>query len=169
MKSDKKTSVRLSSQQMADLDEICKKNGNRSRGNIIREAINLVTKGTSEIPFEMTKKMDNSDKPTEIIKAEKEKTHTNCPHCLGKLHIEANLDSSNEVVLPSFIPGYRCGIEGCNELHPNPNYKNRVVAYCSRCGQFAKTTKGPCPWCRYLDTLKLVDQNRLDQIGVPRP
>ena len=50
MKSDKKTSVRLSSQQIIDLDKICKNNG-CSRSKAIKSAIDLVTKGTSEIDF----------------------------------------------------------------------------------------------------------------------
>lgn len=169
MRSDKKTSVRLSSQQMADLDEICKKNGNCSRSKIIREAINLVTKGTSQIPFEMTKKIDNSDKPTEIIKVEKEKTPANCPHCHGKLHIETKLDLSNRVVLPSFIPAYRCIQEGCTEVHLNPYYQNRITAICTNCSQFSKTVTGPCAWCRRTNTLQQINSSQLDRIGIPMP
>lgn len=170
MKSDKKTSIRLSSQQMADLDEICKKNGNCSRGNIIREAINLVTKGASDIPFEVTRKIDNSDRLPEIIKVEKEKTHASCPHCKGKLHIESpKPDLSNTVVLPSFVPAYRCTQEGCTEVHLNPNYQNRVTAICTNCSQFSKTNKGPCAWCRRMNTLQQINSWQLDRIGIPIP
>ena len=65
MKSDKKTSIRLPAEQMMDLDKICKKNGNCSRANVIKESINQVTKGTSSINFR-TDELD-SFLPKEVI------------------------------------------------------------------------------------------------------
>ncbi len=136
MKSDKKTSVRLPSKKLEQIDGICKDNGNCSRAKVIKCALDFVINGKSEIKFDQ-KNTEQKNKP--------------------------------EVALQSFIPGFRCTETGCIQIHPNPNYKNRVTAYCSRCGQFAKNNIGPCPWCRYLNTLQLVNENWLDQIGIPKP
>jgi len=43
---DEKTSIRLSSKQLSALDEICKKDG-CSRGKVIRDAIDIITKNAS--------------------------------------------------------------------------------------------------------------------------
>lgn len=98
--------------------------------------------------------------------------NSRCPHCRGPIELKLkniNPDTLSKVVLQSHIPGFRCPEQDCNEVHPNPNYKNRVIARCSRCGQFAKNNLGPCPWCRYLNTLQTVNENWLDQIGIPKP
>lgn len=69
-----KTSVRLSSQQLSALDEICKKNGGCSRGQVIREAIDLLTKDVSNKDFdtnEPKKETNLEHKPiTEKVKEE---------------------------------------------------------------------------------------------------
>lgn len=100
------------------------------------------------------------------------KNKPRCPHCKGQIEMKLNnMNPENEskVVLQSHIPGFRCSELECKEVHPNPNYKNRITARCSRCGQFAKNNIGPCPWCNYLNTLQLVNEDWLDRIGVPKP
>ena len=52
---DEKTSLRLSSEQMEALDEICKKN-DCSRGKVIRDAIDMVTKNTNQDSAKESKK-----------------------------------------------------------------------------------------------------------------
>jgi len=166
--SDNKTSLRYSDEQKEKLDEILQKNGNCSRAKVIKSAIDQVTTGKSDIDFGEFAKPHNSEEATQEITLDQEKSDVNCPHCEGKLHITAS-KPEQQVVVPSFIPGFRCTEEGCNDFHPNPNYQNRATAICTNCRQFAKNNKGPCPWCMKLNTLQPINDTYLDGIGIPIP
>ena len=78
MKSDKKTSIRLSSQQIIDLDKICKNNG-CSRSKAIKSAIDLVTKGISEIDFGTKKPQTREQESKKETKLEPKPTLKEIP------------------------------------------------------------------------------------------
>lgn len=67
MKSDKKTSVRLPSKRLEDIDQICRENGNCSRAKVIKDALDFVIKGRSEIKFEPLNQINNFDKPAKTL------------------------------------------------------------------------------------------------------
>lgn len=67
MKSDKKTSVRLPSKRLEELDKICIENGNCSRAKVIKDALDYVIEGKSDINFKQTEKINNFDKPSKIL------------------------------------------------------------------------------------------------------
>lgn len=170
MKSDKKTSIRFSEQQMERMNDVSKKNNDCSRAKVIKSAVDLVTTGTSEIEFDA--QINNSQKTSELIEVKRDQEQYPCPHCNGTLHIDADnmkKQVKQEVIVPSFIPAYRCGEKGCNEIHSNPNYQNRPTAICSNCGQFAKNTSGPCPFCLRQGILQQLNPQYLDAKGVPHP
>lgn len=66
----------------------------------------------------------------------------------------------------SFVPGLRCN--DCNEVHPNPNYKQRPKGKCNNCGQFSSKKEGKCPWCKQ-DEIEEIDKDELENLGISLP
>ncbi|GEM_PF-5295021 len=164
---EKRVNLRLNDSQNKALDKLCEDKGIKSRSKVLKSALDLVTKGTSDINFDVNHSMDE----TKLLDLQ---VHQNCPHCNGKLHLDLeNLETTKEietkVVAPSFIPGYRCKFEGCTKVHPNPNYQNRPKGICSVCSQLSLSDNGDCPFCNNINTLRKIQENELNRLHIPYP
>jgi len=73
-----------------------------------------------------------------------------------------------KMIIPSHIPGYECSDGNCGNIHPNQNYKKRVKAKCSNCGQFTPNPDKNCPWCNNKEFEELED-DELEELGIPEP
>jgi hypothetical protein len=81
-----------------------------------------------------------------------------------------------EIVKPyDFEPNAFCTNGSCTTNHHAGMYKQRVTKKCTNCGQFAPTKAAKCAWCgsngidEAEDRFEELDDEYLDEIGVPRP
>lgn len=73
-------------------------------------------------------------------------------------------------VAPDFMPGFTCKNGNCDVgIHKNPNYHTRPKGKCTNCGQFNKKKEGSCPWCRGKETIEEINDEELDDLGIPKP
>ena len=167
-KKENRVNVRFNDEQIESLDKICAEKGIKSRSKVLKSALDLVTKGTSDINFGIT--ADFTKEPRKTIQFEDDKKiMSDCPHCQGKIRLDSeHYKKFNKVVPPNFIPKYRCSNEDCNEIHTNDNYSMRPIGICSNCNQFSNRSSGTCSWCSKKYSLTPINDSRLDDIGIPR-
>lgn len=73
-------------------------------------------------------------------------------------------------VLPSFMPAGRCANGNCDVgVHKNPNYKKKIKGKCTNCNQFSGHKDGECPWCRKKEAIEEIDEEELEDLGIPNP
>jgi len=168
-KKKKRVNVRLNDEQIASIDKICDDKKIKSRSKVLKSALELVTKGTSDIDFEIV--ADHSKEPRKTILFEDDKKiRGNCPHCKGKTSLDPeHYKKFNKVVQQNFIPKFRCKNEECNEIHSNDNYSIRPIGICSRCYQFSNKNSGSCPWCSFSDAIIPISDSKLTQMNIPYP
>ncbi len=140
-----RVNVRLNDNQKQELNRICEEKGVKSKSKILKSALDLVTKGTSDIDFGI--RADYANEERKIIQFEDEKKIlSDCPHCTGKIRLDPeHYKKFQKTVTQNFIPKYRCGNLDCNELHSNENYSKRPIGICSKCKQFSNKDSGFCP------------------------
>ena len=159
---EKPTSIRLSSDLLEEIDQICEEEGcsrNDKITNLIENGLNNDGEATPEpIIKEVIKEIKV---PVEkIVNVPVEKI-IKVPQ---PYQVEKRVEVP-KVIPPEHLPAYTCS-QGCN--HTNKNYKKRVRSKCSNCDQFNKLASGSCAWCGSTD-LDPIDKEELQQLGIPLP
>ena len=168
-KKEKRVNVRLNDEQLESLDKICDEKNIKSRSKVLKSALELVTKGTSDIDFGITTDFTKEGRKTIQFEDDK-KTTSDCPHCAGKIRLDpVHYKKFKKMVTQNFIPGWRCSHGDCEELHSNENYSIRPTGICSKCYQFSNKNLGSCPWCRYGNVIVPITDSKLDQMNIPYP
>ena len=164
-----RVNVRLNGIQKEELDKICEEKGIKSKSKVLKSALDLVTKGTSNIDFGIS--TDYSHKERKIIQFEDDKKiMSNCPHCTGKIRLDPkHYKKFQKTVVQNFIPKYRCVNSDCDELHNNENYSKRPIGMCSKCYQFSNKDSGSCPWCIDNNSIVSISNNKLSEMHIPHP
>lgn len=166
-----RVNVRLNGNQKQELNRICEEKGIKSKSKILKSALDLVTKGTSDIDFGIIS--DYSKESRKILQFEDDKkVLSNCPHCSGKIRLDPKHYKKFKkeiLVIPSYLPGYQCKNETCNKIHTNPKYQVMPKASCNHCFQLAREIKPQCLWCRKFDTLKPITIEKLEEMNIIKP
>ena len=165
-----RVNVRFNDEQIESLDKICADKKIKSRSKVLKSALDLVTKGTSDI-FEID--TDYSKEPRKTILFEDDKKIlSNCPHCSGKIRLDSEHYKKFKkeiLVIPSHIPGYQCKNGTCTKIHENPKYQEMPKAICNNCFQLDKEVKSQCVFCRKLGTLKPITPLELEKMNIVKP
>jgi len=74
-----------------------------------------------------------------------------------------------KILPPIHVPAFKCTGSDCGEIHKNPNYFKRVKGKCKNCDQFSRDKEGDCPWCREKNSIEEIDDDELDELGIPKP
>jgi len=168
-KKENRVNVRLNDEQIQSLDKICDDKGIKSRSRVLKSALDLVTKGTSDIDFGITTDYTKEERKT-IQFEDSKKTTSDCPHCAGKIRLDPeHYKKFKKTVTQNFVPGWRCSHKDCEEVHSNENYSMRPVGICSKCYQFSNKNLGSCPWCSNRNTIVPVSDSQLSQMNIPYP
>ncbi len=164
-----RVNVRFSGNQMEELNRICEEKGVKSKSKILKSALDLVTKGTSDIDFEI--KLDFTKEERKMIQFEDEKKIlSDCPHCTGKIRLDPeHYKKFQKKIIQNFIPNFRCESSDCNELHSNENYSKRPIGICSKCYQFSNQDSGSCPWCSDDNSIVPITDSKLSEMSIPYP
>lgn len=70
------------------------------------------------------------------------------------------------VKIPKNIPKYKC--KNCDKNHENKDYSERSKFKCEKCGQFSSDGKS-CLFCNNTEDFEELDDDELDDMGIPRP
>jgi len=164
-----RVNVRFNDSQMESLDRICEEKGIKSRSKMLKSALDLVTKGTSDIDFGIKSDFTKEERKTIQFEDDK-KIMSDCPHCTGKIRLDPeHYKKFKKMVTQNFIPGYRCAHGDCKQVHSNENYSTRPAGICSKCYQFSNKDSGSCPWCRYTNTIMSITDSKLSELNIPYP
>ena len=164
-----RVNVRFNDEQIQSLDKICDDKGIKSRSKMLKSALALVTKGTSDIDFGINADYSKEERKTIQFEDDK-KIMSDCPHCAGKICLDPeHYKKFKKMVTQNFVPGWRCSHGDCEELHSNENYSMRPAGICSKCYQFSNKNSGSCPWCRHSNVIVPIYDSQLNQMNIARP
>jgi len=74
-----------------------------------------------------------------------------------------------EPKMPSYIPNFKCTDGNCGKIHSSSRYTRRPKGKCNNCDQFSSAKEGTCPWCKQEDSLKEIDKDDLENLGIRLP